>query len=138
MQTIGRREYVKLPTLSTNLIEAKVDTGAFRSAIHCVSCQEVQVDGDMVLEAVFELNKDQISTHRFTEYHQRSVRSSFGESEVRYCVKLVIQIGRKKILSQVTLTNRSDMRYQILIGRKTLYKKYKVDVSNIHLKKRGR
>jgi hypothetical protein len=50
-------------------------------------------------------------------------------------VPLTIRIGGKKIKSQVTLTDRSDMRYHILLGRKTLYKKYAVDVSRIHVKK---
>jgi hypothetical protein len=134
MQTIGRREFVKLPSIADVLVEAKIDTGAFRSAVHCLSCREIEHNEQLILEAIFDLGTGEQIVKHFTEYHQRVVRSSFGESEVRFCVKLAIQIGRKKILSQVTLTDRSDMRYQILIGRKTLYKKYKVDVAALHLK----
>lgn len=135
MITIGRREYVILAELSALPIEAKVDTGAFRSAVHCNDCIEIATDTGKVLRAHFCFDGKHTIVHDFTTYHQRMVRSSFGESEMRYCVPLTIRIGGKKIKSQVTLTDRSDMRYHILLGRKTLYKKYLVDVSRIHVKK---
>jgi hypothetical protein len=135
MKTLGRREWVFLPELSKGLIEAKIDTGAFRTAIHCLDCAEVETSEGKVLEAHFEFQSGEKLTHRFAVYHQRVVRSSFGEIEMRFCVPMTIQIGTKKIKSQVTLTDRSDMRYHILIGRKTLYKKFLVDVAKIHLKK---
>jgi hypothetical protein len=135
MITIGRREYVLLTELSQIPIEAKVDTGAFRSAVHCLDCQEIDTPDGRVLRAHFCFDGATTLVHDFSTYHQRVVRSSFGESELRYCVPLTIRIGGKKIKSQVTLTDRSDMRYHILLGRKTLYKKYTVDVSRIHVKK---
>ncbi|MEN9639275.1 MAG: hypothetical protein RLZZ262_1143 [Bacteroidota bacterium] len=135
MITIGRREYVILSELSAMPIEAKVDTGAFRTAIHCIDCTEVETADGKILRAHFCFDGVHTIVHDFTTYHQRIVRSSFGESEMRYCVQMTIRIGGKKIKSQVTLTDRSDMRYHILLGRKTLYKKYLVDVSRIHVKK---
>jgi hypothetical protein len=135
MTTIGRREYVILPDLTTLPVEAKVDTGAFRTAVHCIDCSEVTTDQGQVLRAHFCFDGENTIVHDFTTYHQRVVRSSFGDSEMRYCVLMTIRIGGKKIKSQVTLTDRSDMRYHILLGRKTLYKKYLVDVSRIHVKK---
>ena len=135
MTTIGRREYVKLPDLSDLPIEAKVDTGAFRTAIHCIDCNEIDCPEGKILEAHFSFVEGHTLVRHFKVYHQRMVRSSFGENEMRFCVPMTIQIGGKKINSQVTLTDRSDMRYHILIGRKTLYKKFMVDVSRIHVKK---
>jgi hypothetical protein len=135
MVTIGRREYVLLQELSTSPIEAKVDTGAFRTAVHCVACQEIDTENGRVLRATFCFDGVNQIVHDFATFHERMVRSSFGESELRYCVLMTIRIGPKKIKSQVTLTDRSDMRYHILLGRKTLYKKYVVDVAKIHLKK---
>jgi hypothetical protein len=133
MEYLGRREYIGLPELRATNIEAKVDTGAYRSAVHCISCREMMVEGEKVLEASFNLDGAGIKTIIFKQYSERLVRSSFGDSELRYCVKLVLKIGKKRISSEVSLTDRSDMRYQVLIGRKTLHRKYVVDVSRCYL-----
>ncbi len=129
MRTIGRREYVDLPLLGANHIEAKVDTGAFRTALHCLSTEVIEKNGMMQLQAVFDLDGLGSKTFFFDKFVQRQVRSSFGEVEMRYCIHTIVKIGRHRIKSEVSLTDRSDMRYQVLIGRKTLYKKFKVDVS---------
>ncbi len=127
--TIGRHVMIDLPDLDSYGVEAKVDTGAFRTVIHCNSWKEVDVDGVKMLEAQFDLNDDGVKTIRFKDYFQKEFKSSFGEKESRYCVKTLIKIGSKKIKSSVSLTDRSDMRFQVLLGRKTLLRKYLVDVS---------
>lgn len=126
---IGRHVYVHLPDLGFRHIEAKVDTGAFRTVIHCDSWREIESGGKKILEAVFNLDGSGSKVIHFENYFQRDFKSSFGETEKRYCVYLSIVIGRKKIKSSVSLTNRSDMKFQVLIGRKTLLRKYLVDVS---------
>ncbi|MEZ4800747.1 MAG: RimK/LysX family protein [Flavobacteriales bacterium] len=133
LQIIGRRERITLPDLGNVHVEAKIDTGAFRTAIHCESCREVQVDGLTQLEAVFNLDGNGNRTFHFANYTQREVKNSFGQSEVRYSVKIKIKIGGRDIRSDVTLTDRSEMKYQVLIGRKTLLKKFLVDVNQVHL-----
>lgn len=129
MRTIGRREFVDLPGLDAKHVEAKVDTGAFRTALHCLSCRVVGEGENQQLEAIFDLDGLGTKTFYFNQFVQRQVRSSFGEVEMRYCIFTIIKIGRHRIKSEVSLTDRSDMRYQVLIGRKTLYKKFRVDVS---------
>ena len=135
LKTIGRREFVALTDLGVKHIEAKVDTGAFRTALHCLSCRVVDEGTQPVLEAVFDLDGTGARTHYFDDFVQRQVRSSFGETELRYCIRTWIKLGRKKIRSEVSLTDRSDMRYQVLIGRKTLNKRFTVDVSKKYLLK---
>ena len=41
---IGRREYVNFPALGITGIEAKIDTGAYTSSIHCHAIIEKQVN----------------------------------------------------------------------------------------------
>lgn len=132
MEIIGRKETVILPQLGSGPVEAKVDTGAYRSAIHCCSCKEAIENGKTVLKAEFEFNGEK-NDFTFLDFKQKMVRSSFGDSELRYCVKMKIKLGRKIITSEVSLSNRSDMRNEVLIGRKTLRGKYLVDVSKSHL-----
>jgi hypothetical protein len=132
LKTIGRREFVQLPLLCSAPIEAKVDTGAFRTVLHCLSCRTIDEGDKQILEAVFDLDGSGAKTYYFDHFVQRQVRSSFGEVEMRYCIRTVIKIGRLRIRTEVSLTDRSDMRYQVLIGRKTLNKKFKVDVSRLN------
>lgn len=131
LKTIGRREFVSLPDMGFGPVEAKVDTGAFRTALHCLSCRQIDEGDRTILEAVFDLDGTGARTFYFDQYAKRQVRSSFGETEMRFCVRIWMKLGRKKIKSEVSLTDRSDMRYQVLIGRKTLQKRYVVDVSKI-------
>jgi len=131
LRTIGRRERINLPDLGAYGIEAKVDTGAFRTAIHCLSFEEQEREGRKILAATFDLDGHSNRTVYFTEYKLRWIRNSFGSSEERYCVSVVLTLGRKRIRSNVSLSNRSGMKYQVLIGRKTIGKKFLVDVSRI-------
>lgn len=130
--TIGRREFVDLPELDAFGIEAKVDTGAFRTAVHCERCAETARDGRTVLEAVVNLDGTGERSFFFDKYTLRTIKNSFGQTERRYCVKLLIRIGRKKIRSDVSFSDRSGMKYPVLIGRKTIGHKFLVDVSRVH------
>jgi hypothetical protein len=126
---IGRHVYVDLPELGFHHIEAKVDTGAFRTVVHCDTWREIEINGQKKLEAIFNLDGSGPRQFVFDDYFQKDFKSSFGETERRYCVYLTLVIGRKKIRSSISLTNRSDMKFQVLIGRKTLLRKFLVDVS---------
>ncbi len=129
LRIIGRHVYLDLPDLGFKAIEGKVDTGAFRTVIHCESWKEITADGKKVLEAIFNLDGSGPKKVLFEEYFQRDFKSSFGEMERRFCVHTTIKIGRKTIKSSVSLSNRSEMKFQVLIGRKTLLRKFLVDVS---------
>ena len=129
LKVIGRHVHVDFPDLDTRHVEAKVDTGAFRTVLHCERYAEVDTAEGKKLQAVFNLDGSGEKIFLFDDYFLREFKSSFGEKERRYCIKTTIRIGRKKIKSSVSLTNRSDMKFQVLIGRKTLLRKFLVDVS---------
>lgn len=129
IKIIGRHVRVDFPELNAFNIDAKVDTGAFRTVLHCEHYQEVETPYGKQLMAVFNLDNAGIKTFYFADYFEKEFKSSFGEKEKRYCIKTTIRIGRKKIRSSVSLTDRSDMKFQVLIGRKTLLRKFLVDVS---------
>lgn len=129
MTTIGRHVRVSFPELGFTHIDAKVDTGAFRTVIHCERCREIDTESGRVLEADFNLDGTGVKRILFPVYFSKEFKSSFGEKEKRFCVNTTIRIGRKKIKSSVSLTDRSDMKFQVLVGRKTLLRKFLVDVS---------
>lgn len=125
---IGRREYVDFPLLYISHVEAKVDTGAYTSSIHCKHIQQISRNGQDLLE--FQLMDDTV--HTVENYTQKLIKNSFGESEERFIIKTLIRIGRKKIMTTVSLSDRGSMRYPVLIGRRLLKGKFIVDVSLVY------
>ena len=109
---IGRTEKIYFPKLNEGVILAKVDTGAFSAALH-VDCVKIE---DCGLKVKIENN-----TYIFNKWSELEVKSSNGKVQKRYGVKLKIQIGKKRYNIFVSLTNRKDMKFRLLIGRKFLH-----------------
>lgn len=135
LKLIGRREYVDFPELNIFRIEAKIDTGAYTSALHCKDINIKQVNGKELLcfklldEKHPEYNEQE---HCFEDFIQKNIKSSSGEKELRYVIKTLIILGRKRIRTTVSLADRANMRYPVLIGRKMIKNKFIIDVAQIH------
>lgn len=128
IKLIGRREFVNFPLLDINKIEAKIDTGAYTCSIHCNNLILKTEEGKQIL--TFQLLDDRI--YRFEEFTRKKIKNSFGEMEERYIIKTLIHIGRKKINTTISLSDRENMRYPVLIGRRLLKGKFIVDVNLIY------
>ena len=109
---IGRTEKIYFPKLNEGVILAKVDTGAFSAALHV---DYVKIE-DCGLKVKIENN-----TYIFNKWSELEVKSSNGKVQKRYGVKLKIQIGKKRYNIFVSLTNRKNMKFILLIGRKFLH-----------------
>ena len=132
LQIIGRNEPVDLPELGLYKVMAKVDTGAYNCVLHC---SEVRINGTL-LECWIP---DEISPgfagrwFTFQHFSQKEIRNSFGEKELRYVIKTVIEIFKKKIRAEFSLTNRGNLRFPVLLGRKILRNRFLVDVTQKNL-----
>ncbi len=128
---IGRREFIDFPLLSLFGLEAKIDTGAFTSALHCKDIEIRIIDGiETLCFKLLDESHPEYSNNEYTfpEFSKKVIKSSFGESEERYIIKTMIQIAGKKINCSISLTDRTNMRYPVLIGRRTIKGKFIVDV----------
>lgn len=111
----------------------KIDTGAYRSAIHCTDGRIIKKDGKMFLSG--NLLKDHPCAFgrsfyfETDEYEEVLVASSFGEQEKRYEVKLRCKIGPLVFNTTFTLADRSNKLFPLLIGRRALKGRFLVDVS---------
>ncbi len=135
MRLIGRREFVDFPELNLFGVEAKIDTGAYTSSIHCQDILLKNVDGKNVLyfKLLDELHPEYSEKiHEFTEFDKKKIKNSFGEMEERYIIKTKIKIGKKIIRSTLSLSDRESMRYPVLIGRRILKRKFIIDPNQIH------
>ncbi|WP_187263157.1 ATP-dependent zinc protease family protein [Pontibacter beigongshangensis] len=130
---IGRRERVSFPELDLEEIEAKIDTGAYTSAIHCSDIHEESLpDGSRVISFdLLDPSHPQYNHRRFTftDYTFRDIKSSNGEVQQRYVIRTRIKFFEEEIEAEFSLSDRSDMKYPVLIGRTLLRGRFIVDVS---------
>lgn len=130
IRLIGRREFVDFPLLNLRRIEAKIDTGAYTSSIHCENISLNYENSKAIL--YFTIEEHGTEAFRFEEFSTKRIKNSFGEMEERYVIKTILKIGKKKIWLTVSLSNRDNMRYPVLIGRRVLKGKFLIDVNQIH------
>lgn len=136
MVTIGRKDRIDMPEWGLYEIEAKVDTGAYGCALHCHHVEVVEQEGSRVLR--FKLLDPHHPEYedRFIyapEFSHKKVKNSGGQVEYRYSVRALIKIFNKRYRTEFSLTDRQQMRYPVLIGRKFLNKRFLVDVSQYDL-----
>lgn len=134
---IGRIVQVDLPRLRLKSIAAKVDTGAYYCTLHCHHMQVRNIDGIdrlcfMLLDPTHPEYKDK--ELRFKNFSQKQIKSSFGDIEKRYIIRTSIRLHGRRIRTWFTLTDRGNMKYPILLGRKMLKNKFVVDVALNELK----
>jgi len=132
MITIGRTEYIALPKLGVDRVEAKVDTGAYRSALHYQKLM-VRMDGPRPeLVVTFAMGRKRIRLV-FRRFRLVTVKSSTGQRTLRYLVATPIKLNGHTVQTQFTLFDRSDMKHQVLLGRKFLRGRFLVDVGKQRL-----
>jgi hypothetical protein len=127
---IGWREWVCLPDLAIPGIKAKIDTGARTSSIHASDIEVVKKKQKRYVRfTVFPLyNNRDISIECQSEIiDERKVTDSGGKSEIRYFIKTDLVIGERRWEIDVTLTNRENMRFRMLLGREALAGKVIID-----------
>ncbi len=124
IRLIGRREYVDFPELKLFSVEAKIDTGAYTSSLHC---KNIRLENKSL---VFETDAGK---HEFSDFFRKKIKNSFGEMEERYIIKTSVKLGKKTIRTTISLSDRENMRYPVLIGRRMLKGKFLIDVNKIHI-----
>lgn len=133
---IGRKDKADFPELNLNDIDVKVDTGAYTSAIHCHHIEERLKDGKKIIR--FELldpSHEQYDNKEFTtgNYTVKRIKNSFGNSEKRFIIKTIIVLFKRKYPIELSLSERGDMKFPVLLGRKLLNRKFIVDSSKADL-----
>lgn len=136
MKIIGRSDKADFPELSLSDIKIKIDTGAYTSSIHSHDIKELEIDGEHYI--LFQILDPTHPQYRDKEYKTKSfkkkvVKNSFGESEERFVVKTTIILFGEEYPIHLSLSERSDMKYPILIGRRLLNKRFIVDSSKTYL-----
>lgn len=140
---IGRHDRADFPELGLRDIRVKVDTGAYTSAIHCHHIREyVDKEGCPTLSFVLlDPSHPEYDAHTYTsqKFRQKTVRSSNGGREVRYLIKTKIRLFERDYPVELSLSERGEMRYPVLLGRRLLRGRFIVDtqLSDVSARARG-
>lgn len=115
---VGAFEIVSFPEFNMPEVTAKIDTGAYTGALHCTKIREEEIDGEMTL-CFSPFDHPEIEM-RLTEFAIRHVRSSNGVKQDRYFIDTKIKIQGKTYPIVLSLADRSEMKWPVLIGRRFL------------------
>ncbi len=133
---VGWRELVSLPELGLSGIPAKIDTGARTSALHAKVIEDYWQGRRHYLR--FSVAWDGVEhLCEAVRVDRRGVRSSNGDLQERFVIKTPLRIGTLMFRAEVTLADRSEMQFPMLIGRTALRRRMVVDSGHSWLQSPG-
>lgn len=136
LKPIGWREWVTFPEWNVDFIKAKVDTGARTSSLHVENLKEYEKDGQRRVRfdvAPWQKNSNDLVQIDAQLQENRNVRSSSGEQENRPVILTRINIEGEEFPIELTLTNRNQMGFRMLLGREALKNRYYVIAGKSYL-----
>lgn len=128
--TIGRADKADFPELLISDIDIKVDSGAYTSSIHCSNIKEITANNESCIKfTLLDPSYPDYNNKEFTfkEYTSKIVKSSNGISETRFMITTEIFIFNTTFPIYLTLSERKNMKFPVLLGRKFLNKKFVID-----------
>jgi hypothetical protein len=133
---IGAVERGTLPELGISSLPMRVDTGAATSSLHVENLQEFKRGGRNWVS--FNLHPDIHNVNlgvRITTRvkGRKKVKSSSADTEHRIVIDTLLNLGGQEWVIQLTLTNRAQMTYPMLLGREAMSGRFLVDPALEHL-----
>lgn len=127
---VGAVELCDLPRLAISDLNVRVDTGAATSSLHVDNIEEIEKDGELWI--TFDIHPDIHNVERVVRREarvegQKRVKSSTATLEKRYVIVTPIIMDGEQWDIQLTLTDRSEMTYLMLLGREAMSGHFIVD-----------
>ncbi len=141
---IGWVEHVALPQLEIKRLKAKIDTGARTSALHVMRMRTIDTAGGPNRRPILEITVpggrrgEHPHVVRATVRGFAMVRDTSGRTERRPVIETALKLGPFERRITVTLTDRGDMLFPMLVGRTALGPGVVVDPSRRYLLGRTR
>jgi hypothetical protein len=127
---MGWREWVGFPAWGIEHLKAKVDTGARTSSLHVMDLVWFEKEGEkwvqFVVSPLQRSNEDPVVV-RARVIATRDVRSSSGAVDHRPVIQVTIKVCSVLMEAELTLTNRDEMGFRMLLGRQALRGHFLVD-----------
>jgi hypothetical protein len=134
---VGWCENVSLPELGVKL-RAKIDTGARSCALHVTSMQEIGFDddGNVLMDIALPDARGRSRSLRVVVAEYAHVKDSSGHISRRPVIETLMALGARAWRVRVTLTDRGDMRFPMLVGRTALTADMRVNPARRYLARR--
>ncbi len=123
---VGWRELVDLPQLGLMGIPAKIDSGARTSSLHGRVIEEIERDGQQFVRFAVDWDGEEHICEA-VQVDIRGITSSNGKTQQRYVIKTPLKIGTEEFRVEISLADRSNMKFPMLIGRSSLRRRFLVD-----------
>jgi hypothetical protein len=119
----GWREWAQLPELGIEMIKVKIDTGAKTSSLHAFDILPFTYMGNdwVQFDAHPIQDNDQIvHTCVCPIVDYRWITSSTGHSQQRFVIRTIFKMGDFFKRIDISLANRDEMGFRMLVGRDAL------------------
>jgi hypothetical protein len=133
---IGWKEFVDFPQWGVRRVKVKIDTGARTSALGVLSYELRETEGGVVADLRLALSRkhpERVTTVSVPVLETVVVTSSTGAREARPRIEALIRMAPITKRIQLTVTNRAEMLFRMIVGRKALEGDFVVDVSKKYL-----
>lgn len=136
---IGWREWVTLPALLSVPLKAKIDTGARTSAVHAFNIRRFDGNGRPRVEFFLHpLQRKRTPEIRCEAdiHDERVITSSSGHRDRRIVILAEVALGEVRWPIELTLADRDQMGFRMLLGREALRGRFLVDPGRSFLQSR--
>ncbi|NJL86183.1 MAG: ATP-dependent zinc protease [Leptolyngbyaceae cyanobacterium SM1_1_3] len=133
---LGWREWIELPDLGIVKVKAKIDTGARSSALHALEIERFNRTGRQMVRFKVFSNYQTCAQPLSVEtdlLDRRQVRSSSGQTELRSIIQTHVAIRGQCWPIELTLTDRTQMGFPMLLGRQAMRGRFAVDPGQSYL-----
>jgi hypothetical protein len=127
---LGALELCDLPDLAITNLNVRVDTGATTSSLHVDNIEEFHHAGELWVGFDIHPNIHDVSHILRREAKvvaRKKVKSSTATLECRYVIETDLVIAGETWPIKLTLTDRSEMTYLMLLGREAMQGRFIVD-----------
>ena len=119
--TIGWMEMVSLPDLGLGELKVKVDTGARTSALHATDIRVFRRNGEEWVAFMADSGHGLCDSPVEARIHEeRAIKNTSGVPEDRFVIQTRLQIGRKIWRIDLSLSDRTNMTFPMILGRRAL------------------
>lgn len=136
LPVIGWREKVSLPELAISTVKAKIDTGARSSALHAFDIEifkKGEVDFVRFKVHPVQRSRKKVIAAEAALLDMREVRNSGGKAESRPVISTLVSLGGKQWPIELTLTDRDQMGFRMLLGRQAVRHRFLVDAGGSYV-----
>jgi hypothetical protein len=132
-QVIGEKEWA-LVEPGDVVLEARIDTGADTSSIHAEDIQLIEKDGKRWVRFTLSHPETGAKIPLERRLHRRILvkQKSGGPDDRRFVVRMWVTLGDNRTWLDLSLSDRDDFEFPLLIGRNMLVDNFTVDVSKRH------